>query len=420
MNRYILLILVALGLTLTACGRKAGENPAEPGSHAESASAEYERGPHRGRMLRDGDFAVELQIFEDGVPPEYHVYLFRDDKPLPPAAATVTVELTRLGNKKNQFTFAPKDDHLLGSGTVIEPHSFSVVVTAIEDGKSHRWAFDSFEGRTTISAASAQGAGVRTETAGPATIAEVRKLTGRVVPNAEHVREVTARFPGTIQKVFKSVGESVKAGDRLAVVESNDSLQSYPITAPIGGMVMERHANPGEQAGSEPLFVIADFSKLWVELSVFPRDLTSLRVGQSVALEPVDSGEAKAAGKIVRIAPAEGASHGSLSGVYTARIALDNVSGHWTPGLFVRGEVKVGESTVPLAVKRSGLQAFRDFTVVFEQIGDTYEVRMLELGRQDSFNVEVLGGIEAGAKYVTQNSYLIKADIDKSGASHDH
>jgi cobalt-zinc-cadmium efflux system membrane fusion protein len=45
---------------------------------------------------------------------------------------------------------------------------------------------------------------------------------------------------------------------------------------------------------------------------------------------------------------------------------------------------------------------------------------MLELGRQNRDWVEVLGGIEPGTQYVTDNSYLIKADIEKSGASHDH
>jgi cobalt-zinc-cadmium efflux system membrane fusion protein len=45
---------------------------------------------------------------------------------------------------------------------------------------------------------------------------------------------------------------------------------------------------------------------------------------------------------------------------------------------------------------------------------------MLDLGRMDSEHAEVLSGLDAGATYVTGNSYLIKADIEKSGASHDH
>jgi cobalt-zinc-cadmium efflux system membrane fusion protein len=71
-------------------------------------------------------------------------------------------------------------------------------------------------------------------------------------------------------------------------------------------------------------------------------------------------------------------------------------------------------------VKRKGLQSFRDFTVVYAQIGNEYEVRMLDLGRQSGEWIEVLGGLDPGTRYVTTNSYLIKADIEKSGASHDH
>jgi cobalt-zinc-cadmium efflux system membrane fusion protein len=45
---------------------------------------------------------------------------------------------------------------------------------------------------------------------------------------------------------------------------------------------------------------------------------------------------------------------------------------------------------------------------------------MLTLGRRDAERAEVLGGLAPGTEYVTENSYLIKADIEKAGASHDH
>lgn len=75
---------------------------------------------------------------------------------------------------------------------------------------------------------------------------------------------------------------------------------------------------------------------------------------------------------------------------------------------------------MPLAVRTAGLQPFRDFTVVYAQVGDTYEVRMLDLGERDPDYAEVLGGIDPGVTYVTEQSFLIRADIEKSGASHDH
>jgi cobalt-zinc-cadmium efflux system membrane fusion protein len=75
---------------------------------------------------------------------------------------------------------------------------------------------------------------------------------------------------------------------------------------------------------------------------------------------------------------------------------------------------------VPLAVKSSALQRFRDFTVVFAKVGTTYEVRMLDLGVSDATWTEVKGGLKPGTEYVAENSFLVKADIEKSGASHDH
>jgi membrane fusion protein, heavy metal efflux system len=416
--RLLFSVLVVLAMTLAGC--KPGEEAAGlPGARHDGEAASFERGPHRGRLLRDGPFALELQIFEEGVPPEFHVYLSRDGKPLPPTGVTVSVELTRLDGEVDRFAFAPEGDYLKGSGVVHEPHSFSVQVIAQEGATNHRWTYDSFEGRTTIAAATAAAAGVQTETAGPATLKDTLVLTGRLVPNSEQVREVTARFPGAVREVARSVGDSVRAGERLATIESNESLETYAVTAPISGVITERHANPGENAAGEPLFIIADYSTLWAELNLFPRDLARVKAGQKVLLKSVD-GELTGEGQVVRIAPAPADQASAVGSIYTARVALANADRRWTPGLFLEGAVQIGETRVPLAVKRSGLQSFRDFTVVFEQVGETYEARMLELGRQDDAVIEVLGGLKPGVKYVTGNSYLIKADIDKSGASHDH
>ena len=418
--RNALIGLLVFALMGSACS----EAEEHAGEHEEAGDAEaFERGPHQGRLLRDGDFAVELKLVEQGAQPEFHAWIYRGDRALPPTQATVSVELTRLGGKVDRIAFAAREDHLLGQGAVREPHSFSVRVQASESGKTHDWSFDSFEGRTTIAAKIAQDSGVVSEIAGPASIASSLTLTGRIVPNAEHVRSVSARFPGPIREIAKSIGDPVRKGERLATVESNDSLQRYAVTAPIDGVVIERHANPGEHAGDQALFVVADYGRLWAELSLFPRDLPQVKVGQKVMLKTVDGGletDGEGGGEIVRIAPAEGATHGSLSGVYTARVALDNVGRKWIPGLFVRGRVEIGSSPVALAVKRSGLQGFGDFTVVFVQVGETYEPRMLELGRQDETWVEVLSGLAPGERYVSVNSYLIKADIEKAGASHEH
>ena len=157
-----------------------------------------------------------------------------------------------------------------------------------------------------------------------------------------------------------------------------------------------------------------DTSTVWADLSLFPTHRLRVKVGDPVSLSTA-SGEITANGSIARIKVVADSNQAA-----TARVVLDNANGLFLPGMYVTAKIKVAEYPVPLAVKRSGLQGFRDFTVVYAKIGEEYEVRMLELGRQDANAVEVLGGLEPGTRYVTTNSYLVKADIEKSGASHDH
>jgi cobalt-zinc-cadmium efflux system membrane fusion protein len=103
-----------------------------------------------------------------------------------------------------------------------------------------------------------------------------------------------------------------------------------------------------------------------------------------------------------------------------ARAILDNADGNWRPGSAVRARITLAESAVDLRVPLSALQSFRDWDVVFIRVGDIYEVRPLTLGRRDRQHVEVLAGLQASDAVVVEQSYLIKADIEKSGAAHDH
>jgi membrane fusion protein, heavy metal efflux system len=394
---------------LGGCDMRAPE-PHEEGEHA----AEEARGPHGGRLLEDGAFTLELAIFESGVPPELHAWATESGRPVAPGEVDLTVELTRLGGVRDQVRFVPVADYLRGSPSVVEPHSFDVHVAARHSGRSHEWSYESYEGRTTIAAEIASAAGIATRVAGPGTIADTLMVYGTVATDLTRVREVQARFPGAIRSVARKVGDTVRVGDALATIESNESLQTYTVTAPIAGTITARHAEPGEQTGTEPLFVVVDLSTVWAELNVFSRDRSRLRPGTPARIIADDGAEVE--GTIDYLAPVSDRSSQSV----TARVLVDNAQGRWTPGQFVEARVTVSETPVALAVPLSALQRFREFDVVFARVGDVYEVRMLTLGRRDGANVEVLDGLAAGTEYVTENSYLVKADIEKSGASHDH
>ncbi len=408
--------LIALVFALLATGGCDTQRSShDDHGHAPPDEAGYERGPHNGRLLRDGDFALEITIFETGVPPEFRVYPYRNDTPVDPADVALAIELGRLGSRVDRFEFSPQRDLLRGDGVVLEPHSFDVTVTASTAGRQYEWTFDSYEGRTQIDTRVAEAMGITIGTAGPASIRETITVQGTLHPHPDAVSEVRGRFPGLVQSLAKSVGDTVREGEELARIQSNESLQSYTIAAPVSGTVIERPASVGSMATDDPIYVIADTSRLVADLQVFSRDADRVEVGQAVNVASLDGGTV-AETTIERILPTVD----PASRAVTARAVVANPDARWRPGEFVRGVVTVAVSDVPLAVRESGLQAFRDFTVVYARVGDTYEVRMLDLGRRDGESVEVLGGLEPGTEYVTGNSYLIKADIEKSGASHDH
>lgn len=381
---------------------------------ADSTKTIPAEGPHGGKLLRDDGFEIEVTIFETDVPPEFRLFGFRNGRPIPPAELKVAVELHRL-DKKDTFAFQPREDYLIGNGVVKEPHSFDVVVRAEHAGKTAQWTYESYEGRATIDPEYAKAAGVQVAQAGTVTIKETLTLHGVVTADANRVARVGARFPGIVKTVKKQLGDAVAEGDVLAVVESNESLQSYEIKAPQAGLVTERSASVGAVTGEAPLFVITDLSTVLVELNAFAADARKLSAGLPAT---VRSSDGAVAAEIVLTPFLPTATGGSQTRVI--RVSLDNREGQWTPGLRVLATVQLPPQKVPLGVKTVGLQSFRDFTVVFAQVGNTYEVRMLELGRTDGEMIEVLSGLDVGERYVTANSFLIKADALKSGASHDH
>ncbi len=263
-----------------------------------------------------------------------------------------------------------------------------------------------------ISAALAQELGIETELAGAGVINRNVLLYGRTMPDPQGISHVSARYPGMIVSMAPSLGDSVEEGEVIAVIEANTSLQTYDIKAPLSGIVVERHANLGELASGQSLLTIANYDNIWVDLTVFPGDSQQVRSGMSVTIR-IDDRVAESAVRYIN--PSQGESPTVI-----ARVPLENLDSVWTPGLLVEGLVHVESANVPVAVKNDALQLFEDNQVVFVLEGETYEPRMVTLGKSDPFLTEILSGLESGERYVVTNSYLIKADLEKEGVEHDH
>lgn len=197
---------------------------------------------------------------------------------------------------------------------------------------------------------------------------------------------------------------------------STTGLSRYELRSPIDGVVTNKQISLGQVVGeADSLFEIADLSTVWAEMTIYAKDINTVKTGQKVTIK-ASAFDAQAVGTIAYVSTLVG----EQSRTAMARVVLNNPNQIWLPGLPVNIELVSDEVTVPLAVSVEGLQTLKDWTVVFGRYGEYIEARPLKLGRRDSRYAEVLEGLSVGEQYVAGNSFLIKADIGKADASHDH
>lgn len=197
---------------------------------------------------------------------------------------------------------------------------------------------------------------------------------------------------------------------------SSDTLARYEVRAPISGLIIDKTVALGQTLKEDDhIFVVADVSTVWTAITVYPKDLAVVKVGQKATVRATASG-VEGTGVVTYITTLIG----GQTRTATARIVLENKDGQWRPGMFVHAELVAEEIDVPVAVAADAIQTQGEWTVVFGRYGEYFEARPLELGRSDGKIVEVLKGISAGEQYAGGNSFAIKAELGKYGATHDH
>lgn len=484
-------LIIALGTLAGAYLLRAPAGGAGAPAHADHASpeeaAEHTKGPHGGRLFRHGDMTLELAIFEQGVEPEFRLYLARQGKPVEPARIQASVTLERLGREPEVFQFIPAGDHLRGRGVVREPHSFAVKIAAHAEGQALAFSFEQIEARVGMSEAQRRDSGIALAAAGSARIQTGLQLIGEIRLNEDKTVRIVPRLQGLVEAVMVSAGDRVRKGQLLAVLSSQsladqrgawlaaekrlamardtharektlweekisaeqdylqarqalreaeivaqsarqklaalgaaapgpDNLTRYEIRAPIDGVIVDKRVAVGEVLKEDGMiFVLADMATVWVDATVPAKDLNAVRTGQRATVRAT-AFEAEAGGIIGHV----GAVVGEQTRTALARLVLPNPQGIWRPGLPVNVQLVVDEVTVPLAVAADAIQSLRDWQVVFVRHGEQFEARPVKTGRGDGRMVEILDGLLPGEPHATHNSYLLKADIGKSGASHDH
>lgn len=338
--------------------------------------------------------------------------------------------------------------------------------------------------------------GIGVSTAEPGALDVFIDLPAEIAFNGDRLAHVTPRVPGVVIRVDKSLGDPVRAGERLALMQSRElaeakadylsalerltlaranferesglwrakvtSEQEYleakqalaeaeiekrsneqklhalgfddayidrlprqpeseltivPLLAPFQGVVVERHATLGERIGEETAaFVIADLNSVWLNISIYPKDLGRVGIGQKV-LVALPEGEA-AIGQIRFIAP----NVGEETRTARALAVLDNASRHLRPGSFVTARIAVDSKTARVRVPKTALQTHEGETVVFVSTDEGFVPRPVRTGSSNGDFIEIVDGLQKGEPYAQTGAFTLKAQMAKAtfGDGHAH
>ena len=256
-------------------------------------------------------------------------------------------------------------------------------------------------------------------TAGPQTIQVTRDVLGKIMPNANKTIYIYPRYDGIIQSLNKQLGDKVEKGDVLATIESDQTLQTYKLTAPFSGYIVQKNASAGEHVtNSSPIYRLSDLSKVWVDLFIYRNNARLIRTGQQVMVYHDQNSKQGQQTTISYVSPL-GVEHNQTM---LARAVLDNRIDplDWLPGLYVDTHITIKEQSVPVAVLNQAIQTIDDKTVIFVRTKQGFMAKPIQLGIKGDTYSQVITGIDAGEQYAAKHSFLLKAELEKGHATHSH
>jgi len=240
---------------------------------------------------------------------------------------------------------------------------------------------------------------------------EQRLFEQRVSPEVDLLQARQALFEAELAAT--NARQKLQA---LGAPTSASALNLYEMRAPFDGVIVEKHLSQGEAVKEDAqVITLSDLSKVWAEIQITSKDLPSVRVGTPVQIQSTAS-SAKTTGEIRQV----GALIGEQTRTATALVVLNNPDLSWQPGLYVNVSVETGQRRVPVAVQSSAIHEVEGKNVVFVRVPGGFKVQPITAGSTDGSLTEVTQGVAAGDAYATTNSFVLKAEIGKSGAEHEH
>jgi Cu(I)/Ag(I) efflux system membrane fusion protein len=160
------------------------------------------------------------------------------------------------------------------------------------------------------------------------------------------VQNISAESSGLIKNSIEATLEAAKEKLRLLgltkeqiqeIASSGEPTDHITINAPVGGIVIEKHATEGMyvQTGSA-IYTIADLSELWIKLDAYESDMTWIRYGQKVEFTTEAYPGEVFKGKITFISP----TLDSKTRTVKVRVNVSNPDGKLKPEMFIRAVIR--------------------------------------------------------------------------------
>lgn len=187
------------------------------------------------------------------------------------------------------------------------------------------------------------------------------------------------------------------------------------ITAPLGGVVVQREANVGLNVEpSTPLFKVVDLSSVWVVGDLYERDFTHVRVGSPATITTTAYPDRALEGRVSYIDPQLRPETRTAE----VRVEVPNPRGELRLGMYADMEIGDARPSITTAIPRTAVQMVGDRAVVYlvtpNQPGVFIE-REVRLGDTVGDKVLVASGVQAGDTIVASGSFALRAERERLG-----
>ena len=223
------------------------------------------------------------------------------------------------------------------------------------------------------------------------------------------------------ESTLRLFGFTPQAIESLA--KSGDIDSRYPVHAPLSGTVVERNASLGERVGPDrdSLFTVADTSTLWVVADVPEGRLKDVGVGSRARVKVPALPDQSFEGRVVLVSPVLD----QTTRTTAVRIEVKDEGMRLKPGMFAQAEIAPPEPSAGamLAVPIGAIQTVEGGPAVFVPVKgeeNTFAKRTVSIAPAIGGMVPVLSGLKEGEHVVTAGTFILKAELGKAGAAHEH